>query len=406
MATKNRASVSVKPPALAVSEYAARRERVLKALDGAVGLVMAGDGKANAHFRYLTGLSEEHGGMVLFDPSHEDPKRRIVLVLRAHNPELDQWDGFRPMITMKLKEETGFVTILRHAHLPGALLGAARRCKRLACLLPLANHEAPVSADLALFRKLAERVPGCAIVDRTEILRELRTVKSPAEIAMLRHAVAITAKGYEAALATLAPGVGEQAVHRAIERAYQDAGGQGTGYESIVGSGFNATVLHYRVNNGPTNAGELMIIDSGAVFGGYTADITRAFPVSGRFTREQARLYNLVLEAQLAAIAACKPGATLSAVGWAARSIIEKAGFGDYYPHGIGHQLGMEVHDLEADAPLRAGMVVTIEPGVYIPDQKLGIRIEDDVLITAKGREVLSPMIPKTISEIERAMKG
>ncbi len=393
------------PSPISTREYAARRQTLAKQLGDAAAIVLAGDGsRASVHFRYLTGLGDEHGGAVLFDPSHEDPKRRIVLILRAQNPEVDQWDGFRPAVSMQLKADTGFDTIFRVTQLPAFLLAAARRTKKLACLHPLANHEAPVSADLVLFRKVAERVPGCSIIDRSDALRGLRSIKSAAEIALLRRAVEITAAGYDAALRTLKPDAGEKAVQRAIERAYEEQGGQGTGYDSIVGSGHNGTVLHYHANSGPTTSGDLLVIDSGAVFQGYTADITRAFPVSGKFTREQAKLYDVVLESQLASIAACRPGATMSAVGWAARRVIEEAGYGDYYPHGIGHHLGMEVHDLDADAPLKPGMVVTIEPGVYLPASKIGVRIEDDVLITAKGREVLSPMIPKTISEIEKAM--
>jgi Xaa-Pro aminopeptidase len=196
-------------------------------------------------------------------------------------------------------------------------------------------------------------------------------------------------------------------VQRTIEAAFIDAGGgsvNGPAYNSIVGSGRNATVLHYMANTAVTKAGELMVIDAGASFAGYAADITRTYPVSGKFTAEQRSLYEVVLDAQEAAIDAVKPGRHMWEVEAAARKVIEKAGYGDKFIHGIGHQLGLEVHDVTPDGALRAGMVVTIEPGVYFADKNIGIRIEDDILVTGFGAKNLSEQIPKSVREVEKLL--
>jgi Xaa-Pro aminopeptidase len=401
-------------PLITNEEYSARRQRVLKELGGAVGIVFSGEGpgpaigkfKSDASFRYLTGLESELGAAVLFDPTAEDPKRRITLFLRPIDPEIDRWDGYREMIGEPLRKRTGFATVVRTAYLGRVLGVAARRAKKLACLHPFAAHTASsVSPDLAVFRKLQEKIPGVGIEDRTMLLPELRAVKSPAEVELMKRAAAATAAGYRAAFATLEPGVGEREMQHAMERAYIDSGAEGVAYGSIVGSGLNGTVLHYADNDGECRDGDVLVIDSGAQFCGYACDVTRTLPVSGKFSKDQRDLYSIVLKAQLAAIKAAKPGALMWEVDKAARDIIEKAGVGDAYIHGIGHQLGLEVHDITPDGALKPGMVITIEPGVYLPDRRIGIRIEDDILITKSGNTNLTEVIPKTIEDIEAAMR-
>jgi Xaa-Pro aminopeptidase len=175
-------------------------------------------------------------------------------------------------------------------------------------------------------------------------------------------------------------------------------------YNSIVGAGLNATVLHYMDNRQPLVDGDLIVIDSAARFGGYAADVTRTLPVSGKFTAEQREVYEVVLRAELAAIKALRAGVTHTEVDQAARDVIESAGFGDAFIHNVGHQLGLDVHDVTPDGPLVEGMVLTIEPGVYLPERRLGVRIEDDVLITKDGAQVLSEMIPKSVKDVEAAM--
>lgn len=401
-------------PTIAPPEYAARRARVLESLKGAVALVFAGDAdphldhayRPHAHFEYLSGVTDEPGAMILFDPSHPQESKRITLLLRPLNPEVEKWDGFRHEIGSALRDRTGFATVVRTTMLARLLLEAARRSKRLACLMPLSAHTAPVSQDLEVFRRSAERIPGCVIEDRTQTIALMRAAKSPAEIACIRHAGEITAAGFEAAMRSMRPGQGEFDVQRVIEQAYRDHGARTLAYRTIAGSGFNATVLHYHANDQPLAEGACIVIDSAARWNGYAADVTRTYPVSGRFTKRQREVYEVVLAAQIAAIKACRPGRTLLDIDAAAREVISKAGLGDAFIHGIGHHLGLETHDVAPDAPLPENAVVTIEPGVYLPAEGLGVRIEDDVVVTSKGAVVLTPSITKDADEIERIMTG
>jgi len=258
-----------------------------------------------------------------------------------------------------------------------------------------------------MFKQMAERVPGVTIVDRSDEIPLMRFVKSKAELAMLQRALDITAKGFDAVLRTLQPGSNEFDVQETLEHTYRTNGSRSVSYPPIAGGGINSTVLHYRANDQPLADGDLICIDSGTKWAGYSADITRTFPVNGSFTKRQREVYTVVLKAQLAAIKAVKPGARMSQVDAAARKVINDAGFGDYFIHGIGHHLGLDTHDSTplGDLPLREGNVVTIEPGVYIPAEQMGIRIEDDVVATKAGCKILGPPIPKTIEQIERAMK-
>ncbi len=392
-----------------LTEYQQRRERILKSLDGAAAVVFAGEGsgsswKPHAHFVYLTGIRNETGASVLFDPSADDLKRQCVLFLRPVDPEAQRWDGCRDVIGAELKMRLGFRVVARTNYLPQAITGAARRTKRLACLHSFAVYPAEVSPDLAVFRKVAERVTGVAIEDRSQLLPQMRAVKSSSELATMREAVAATVAGYKAALKMIRPGVTESAIEQTLERTYQTHGGTGLPYDSIVGAGLNGTILHYNQNTAVTKAGDLIVIDSAAEVDGYAADVTRTVPVSGKFTKEQREMYELVLRAQRAAIKVVRPGVKMCEVDAAARDIVEKAGRGDAFIHGIGHQLGLEVHDATPDGRLKPGMVITIEPGVYFPDRKFGIRIEDDILITRHGNEVLTAAIPKTVQAVETAL--
>jgi len=403
-------------PSIPLEEFASRRADVLKSIGRAVGLVFAGEAtghvserwRPHPHFEYLTGITDEPGAMLLFDGTNAVEDRRVQLFLRPLNIEVEKWDGYRDEIGSRLRERTGIKTIFRTTVLGRWLTPAVIRAKRLACLHPLAAHAAPVSPDLELFRKAAERVPGCTIEDRSDVIALMRSAKSAAEVRLLQRAADITARGYDAVLQSLKPGMTEFDVQEAIEHAYKSHGSRGTTYGTIAGAGLNSTVLHYHANNQLLHEGDLICIDSAASFGGYTADVTRTFPVSGWFTPRQREVYDVVLKAELAAIAAVKAGATIARIDKAARDVIEKAGFGDAFIHGIGHHLGLEVHDVTpvTDDALRPGAVITIEPGVYLPDEKIGVRIEDDVVVTRTGCKVLTASIPKKAADIEAAMRG
>jgi Xaa-Pro aminopeptidase len=398
---------------IAVPEFVSRRERLLKALGGAVGVVFAGTGSSAVtdtfepdwNFYYLAGIRDESGAAVMFDPRAEDPRRRCILFLRPLNPEVEEWDGYRDRISTGLKERTGFETVMRTTMLPRMLTGVARRRGALACLHPFAVYEAPVSPDLTTFRKVAERSIGVRIEDRTNLIASMRAVKSKSEVSVLRRAAKATEAGFRAAAKAIRPGTNERDVQHALEEGFRVGGGAGTGYGSIVGAGLNSTVLHYRANNQPLGASDVVLIDAAARVGGYTADVTRTFPVSGRFTREQREVYEIVLRALKAATKAVRPGVWMHDVELAARKVIEKAGYGDAFMHGIGHQLGIEVHDANPDGPLKAGMVVTVEPGIYLADRKLGVRVEDDILVTARGGENLTSGIPREAKDVEAMVR-
>jgi Xaa-Pro aminopeptidase len=398
--------------AIKLSEYQARRKKVLAGLKGAVGVVFAGDGAPpllgewmpDMNFKYLTGIDDEPGAMVFFDPSNADAMKRIVLLLKPVNPEIDVWDGYRDLVSAKLRKETGFETVMRNYMFPRLMTEAAKRTKRLACLHPFAAYNQPVSKDLELFQKVAARIPGCAIEDKSDMVIGCRLVKSASEIKQIKNAIKATAHGIEQVMGTIRDGVNERDLHNVLVGGFAEMGSIRNAFNPIVGSGHNGTVLHYKANNGPVRDGDLVVLDCGAEIGGYASDITRTLPVSGKFTKKQAKLYNIVLKSQRAAVKALKPGATMAQVDAASRKVISDAGYGDYYPHGIGHHMGLETHDPSPAVKLKEGMVVTIEPGIYLPDESIGIRIEDDYVVTKTGARNLSSMIPKTVEEVEAAI--
>jgi len=397
-----------------IAEYADRRRRVLQALEGAAGLVLAGHEtpvpslgrwKTDRMFWYLTGLDHESGAAVLFDPSAEDEAKRITLFVRPRDPEIERWDGPREPIDSALKAKTGFPAIARTTAMPSRLSEAARRTKQLACLHQFANHNGPLSPDLELFRKVSERIPGVSIQDRTQLLPSMRAVKSATELGLIREAISATVAGYDRALSMIRPGIREEEIAQAMTASFREHGGE-PAFDPIVGAGANGAVLHYIERNAVITAGDLVVIDYAASYGGYCSDVTRTLPAAGSFTREQRLLYEVVLEANLAAIDAARPGALISDVHRAAEDVIARAGYGDFFIHGIGHQLGAEVHDATPDGPLVSGMVMTIEPGIYLYDRCIGVRVEDDVLLTESGAVTLTVKIPKTVDAIEAAMAG
>ena len=397
-----------------LKELASRRSKVGKALTGSAGLVFAGEydeslegtWKPHAHFAYLTGITNESNAVLLLDPSHPIQARREILFLTPRDPEKEQWEGLRKPLGAALRKETGIPTILRSRSLPFVLADVATHCKQFATLMPTAMTNQPVSSDLEMWQKVSQRKPECEICDMSHVIPSLRRVKSAAEISIIQEAVDITGRGFADAMAFVQGGVNEFKVQATLEYGYAMAGGRGSAFPAIVGGGINSTVLHYESNNQDLVDGDLVCIDSGAFLKGYGADISRTIPVSGKFTKRQKEIYEIVLCAEEAAISAVKPGITFADLDAIARAIIVKAGYGDFFIHGIGHHLGLETHDdCGPDAPLVKGSVITIEPGIYLPDEAIGVRIEDDVLVTEKGRKVLSKAIPKTVADIEKAMR-
>ena len=401
-------------PTIPLTEYAARRKKLLGTLKKSVAVICAGDQKSHLpmpyrphpHFEYLAGVVDEPGAMLLLDPANPVEARREILFLKPIDPEMDKWNGYRLEISSELKGKYGFKTIFRDYYLGRFLLEAVKRSRSLACLHGLAEYEQPISPDLELFNKVASRVPGVSIADQSEVVAKMRAVKSAREVAMIQQAIDITSCGFEAVLKNLKPGLNEFDVQEILEHGFRTNGSRRNAFDTIVGSGVNTTVLHYAANCETIEDGGLVLIDAGGMFGGYGADITRTYPANGKFTKRQKEIYNIVLKANEAAIRATKPGVRLADLDKIARAVITKAGYGDYFIHSIGHHIGLETHDVTPDEPLKAGAVFTIEPGIYIPDEAIGVRIEDDILVTKDGHKNLSTGIPKTTAAIEKIMAG
>ena len=263
--------------------------------------------------------------------------------------------------------------------------------------------------------KLAALYPLREIVDPAGALAKLRVRKSPSELAAIQHATDVTLAGHRAAWKRIAAGLYEYQLGATLANAYLEQGCEALAYSPIVGSGKNGTVLHYFGGQRRMDQGDLVVMDSAAQCDHYASDITRTIPVNGKFSPRQRELYEIVLGAQKAAIAAIQPGARLSGEGETlnkiAKDYINAHGkdlrgepLGKYFTHGLGHPVGLQVHDPRPDEPLEEGMVITVEPGLYIPDEGIGIRIEDVVLVTEKGARILSAALPREPDEIEKAL--
>jgi Xaa-Pro aminopeptidase len=233
----------------------------------------------------------------------------------------------------------------------------------------------------------------------------MRSRHSADEIALIQRAVRISEEGFRSAVMEIRPGGFEGRVEAEAERVWKARGARRPAYPSIVGSGPNSTILHYPRSERIMQDRDLILMDMSAEFAHYASDITRTLPVNGKFTAIQRKVYELVLRAQKAALAQVRPGAYFEDLDAVARKVIEEAGYGDYFIHGLGHFVGLDVHDAGVyQEPLAPGMVITIEPGIYLPDEKFGVRIEDDVLVTKTGAKVLSDGLPREADEVEKWM--
>jgi len=424
--------------------YSERRTRVLDAIPGDVMIVPGAHQltrsndtefpfRQNSDFFYLTGFDEPDALLVLA-PHHAEHKS--VLFLRERDRMKEIWNGRR----------------LGSAAAPAALgIDAAFPIEELAERLPeyIAGARAmhyTFGTDEARDRTIHAALDGARaktrraghapvrFADPAILIHEMRLFKTPEEVAIMRRAAEATGRGHVAAMRATRPGLHEYEIEAAIEVEYARAGAQCPAYESIVGGGENATILHYVTNRDVLRDGDLLLVDSGAEVDCYTCDVTRTWPVNGKFTGEQRAIYEIVLAAQEASIARVHPGAArnefheasvrviteglidLGLLKGSVGEAIEKETYRDFYMHGTGHWLGLDVHDVGSyldgsDAPrlLAAGMVTTVEPGIYVQrdldvDERfkgIGVRIEDDLLVTVDGNDNLTAAIPKTIAELE-----
>ena len=276
---------------------------------------------------------------------------------------------------------------------------------------------APLTADLLFAERMHKAFPDVAQVNAYPGFARLRTVKAKDEIRYIRRAIRITQEGLYAMMRRAKPGIAEFELEAHFQFALMKRGVREPAFPSIIASGSNAAILHYSDNNSLAHDGDLILCDIGAQVHWYSADITRTFPVNGMFTERQALLYNIVLAAQQKVIDAIKPGVSFASLNSIAHAhyakelkriglISKKDEVSRYYYHGVSHLLGLETHDAGrgSEGMLKKGMILTVEPGLYIEDESIGIRIEDDVLVTENGCEVLSDGIAKTVEEIEALM--
>jgi len=433
------ALVGVAPPAsgqvgspagpVPVERLVERRAGLAKRLGDGVALLRSADSRdiegdypqdsdyrEDNDFFYLTGLEAPGGWLVLVARGGE--LAEAVLYLPPRDPAQERWTG--PQLGPG--PEAAALTGVREVRGVDQLAADLRaRFSQGGGTLFVKGSDRRFCARLEAVKGDCRGLPGGGQVggadgvvqDLRPYLAAQRLVKDAEELRRLRRAIEITTEAQRAAMAAVAPGLWEYELEALIEYTFRRRGAERVGFPSIVGSGPNATILHYDKNRRQTQDGDLVVVDIGAEYGYLTADVTRTIPVSGKFTPRQRALYDLVLGAQEAAIAAVRPGVTIAELTRIARAYM-RDNSGDlcgpescerYFVHGLSHWLGMDVHDVgDYATPLAPGMAITIEPGIYIPEEAIGIRIEDDILVTASGGEILSAGAPRRAADIEKLM--
>ncbi|MDB5275365.1 MAG: family metallopeptidase [Ferruginibacter sp.] len=382
--------------------------------------------KQNADLVWLTGIEQEDTMLILF-PGNPDPKYREVLVLVRPNELKEKWDGHR----LRVKEATaisGITTIVWLDVLDGVL----QPWIHLADLIYLNTNENDRKANLIPVRDyryaemMRSRYPVHQYKRSAVILKDLRAVKTVLEVEVIQKAIDITEVAFRRLLGFIKPGVMEYEIEAEIVHSFLSQRATGEAYSSIIASGDRARTLHYVENNRECKDREMVLMDFGAGYGNYCADLTRTVPVNGKFTKRQKIVYNACLHLHHFAASILKPGISIveytDKVGAEATSIFQKIGllkksdiknedpdnraYRKYLYHGISHHLGIDVHDLGTrTAPIKAGMVFTIEPGIYIEEEQMGVRIENNFWITKNGNKDLMKNIPITVDEIESLMK-
>jgi Xaa-Pro aminopeptidase len=427
-----------------VDEFSRRRERVLRAMEPAVMLLPSAplalrnndvehEYRQDSDFYYLTGFDEPESVIVLKSLG-EQP---FVMFVRPRDKEREVWDGARAGLEGAVSDYGADAAhpISELSEKLGDLLAG---CSRLYYRLGRdRNFDDIVLKAIDRLRSRARR--GVAwpteIADPSPLLHEMRLKKEPRELKLMDRAAAISTEAHLRAMAACRPSMYEYEIEALLVETFKKHGCQRAAYSPIVGSGPNATVLHHRKNDRLMHESDLLLIDAGCEYGYYASDITRTFPVSGRFSGAQRAIYEIVLESQLVAIDLVRPGATLEQIHDAAVKVIarglcdlgffstsleevmEKTTYKTFFMHRTSHYLGMDVHDVGSyfragePRPLEPGMVITVEPGIYIASDAeapeayrgIGVRIEDDVVVTEDGAEVLSARVPKRIADVEQA---
>ena len=406
-----------------VANLAARRADLLKRMGNGVAVIRSAekrsiegdypqdsDYRENNDFFYLTGIESPKSWLVLVARDTAAPQ--VYLYLPARDSMAERWTGPRLGPGPEAAALTGIEDTRPADQAERQIRGFVRMATARGGKLYLLLGEQ--AASDSFYQQLALG-SGAGVTDLRPSLAAMRLVKDSDEMRRMRMAIDITAQGHLAAMRAAHPGAWEYELEGAAEGTFRSLGAERLAYPSIVGTGLNATTLHYDKSRGQLQSGELVVMDMGAEYGFYAADVTRTIPANGKFTPRQLAIYNLVLATQQAALDSIRPGITLGRLGQIARDYM-KDHSGDlcapgtcdrYFIHGLSHWLGMDVHDVGSyAAPLAPNMVFTVEPGIYIPEEKLGVRIEDDVVVTPTGYELLSAGAPRQAAEVEKAMKS
>lgn len=391
--------------------------------------------RQDSDFLYLTGF-DEPDSIAVITPGRQ---QKYTLFVRPRDPAQEIWVGRRAGVE-GAKTELGADEAFPIAEFDDKLLDLLDGSKVLYYRLGVNEEmDKQLISTIASVRTLNRKpiaVPQ-TIIDPATIVHEMRVIKSDEEIEIMQTAADIAAEAHVEAMKAVRPGMKEYEVEALIEQIFRRRGANGPAYTSIVGAGANATVLHYINNDGELRDGELLLVDAGAEYKGYASDITRTFPINGRYSQGQREIYDLVLKAQMACVDLVRPGTTheqlkqhsievltegmveLGLLKGSPEKLIKEKKYEQFYMHGLGHMLGIDVHDVgvyyqdKKSRPLEPGVVMTVEPGIYVaPDTKdipekylgIGVRIEDDVLCTNNGPRVLTSKVPKQAEEIEALM--
>ena len=418
------------------SVYAARRARLAAQVDAPI-LLWGFTGREESsqayvfaqedNFYYLTGHNEEGAGLIIM-PAARNTQGAVpvaswdgpqeMLFLPPKNPAKEKWNGLRMSPSDPgIQARAGFASVLPLPEMRATLERLAKIYPTMYTILPYEKENGGYPHEKEVVDWIHTSVPQTKLRDIRSNIEDLRQIKSPGEIAFLTQAIELSVDAQLAAMRMMRPGLHEYEIAAKMAEVHAMGGSEAEGYAPIVGAGPNSTALHYDKLARKIEDGDIVVLDVGAQYSGYSADITRTLPANGKFTPRQREIYEIVLGAQNAALAAIKPGMDYcqrgsKSVHKIAYDYINSHGkdlhgksLGQYFIHGLGHDIGLDVHDPgEYCKPLEAGMVVTVEPGIYIPEENLGVRIEDDILITETGYKFLSKRLPRNPDEIEKIM--
>ena len=372
--------------------------------------------EANRNFFYLTGLRRDRMILLMKKTLKEE---KTILFIEEADPTQERWYG-RKVTVNEAKEISGIDEVLFLESFEGAINFMIEREDIETFYFDCYRHQMEDLPDYNLVKakEFGEKYPGWGIKNMFPVIADMRMQKDDDEVALVKDAIAITDKALQFVMKRLEPGMAEYQAQADFEYTIRYNGAEGTSFPTIAGSGANGTMLHYDTNQDICEDGSLLLMDLGAKYQGYCADITRTYPVNGKFTERQRQVYEIVLAANREIVKTAKPGMTLRELNEVAKKVLaegcirlglieKEEEIGTYYMHGVSHHLGIDVHDVSAacNDKLRPGAIISDEPGLYIDEWEIGIRIEDDLLITEDGCECLSEAIIRDPDEIEAFMQ-